>query len=403
VVGGTAPASNSTTVLYEELGQSDGTPGQVFKLRNAPVLPRRPGETLLIGEQGVPPDELQAWTEVPDFSESRPDDRHFTCDSFNGEIAFGPNILQPDGSTRQHGAIPDKGLTLIFSAYRHGGGTRGNVKESQIRILKSSIPYVAEVFNPRRAEGGQNRETLERAKLRGRSLLRQRDRAVTAEDFEYLARRASSAVGRARCVPAGPLHAAVSDGENTPPGVVRVLVVPALSDDVLVPRPSDLRVPARVLGDVKAFLDERRLLTTVLEVGEPTYVYVSTDITLVADPHADPDQVAHRVRERLAVFLHPLRGGPNGDGWPFRRTLSLSDIYAQVQAASGVAFLLDAKIAVSRLVNRERGLLGAEQVVSNADGVRIADNQLLCTREHRIRVRPMSAVGMEEPAPAIEG
>jgi hypothetical protein len=158
-----------------------------------------------------------------------------------------------------------------------------------------------------------------------------------------------------------------------------------------------------VLGDVKAFLDERRLLTTVLEVGEPTYVYVSTDITLVADPHADPDQVAHRVRERLAVFLHPLRGGPNGDGWPFRRTLSLSDIYAQVQAASGVAFLLDAKIAVSRLVNRERGLLGAEQVVSNADGVRIADNQLLCTREHRIRVRPMSAVGMEEPAPAIEG
>jgi hypothetical protein len=163
-----------------------------------------------------------------------------------------------------------------------------------------------------------------------------------------------------------------------------------------VPRPAELRVPEHVRQQVEDYLDERRLLTTVLEVGEPEYVYVSTDITLVADPKADPDEVARAVKSRLETYLHPLRGGPTGDGWPFRRSLSLADIYAQVQSASGVAFLLDARMFVSTLANASEGLLTPEQPVSNADGVRIGDTQLLCTREHRIRVRPMWTVGMDE-------
>lgn len=396
VVGGTAPASNCVTLFFEELGQSDGTPGQVFKLRSSPVLPRRAGETILVGEQGAPYGEMEAWTEVPDFAESGPDDRHFVCDSYSGEILFGPNVVQPDGSARQHGRFPQKGMTVVMAAYRVGGGTQGNVKLGQVRVLKSSIPFIADVANPRRADGGRNQETLERAKMRGRSILRQRDRAVTPEDFEVLAARATSGVGRARCVRPGRLHAAGAHGENIRPGVVRVLVVPALGESVTVPRPSDLKVPGRTLDEVYNYLDERRLLTTVLEVGEPEYVFVSTDITLVADPRADADQVTRRVQAALDSYLHPLTGGPNGDGWPFRRALTLADIYAQVGAVGGVAFLLDAKIFVSRIVNETEGVLGSEQPVSNAEGVRVGDNELICTREHRVRVRPMWAVGLDD-------
>lgn len=396
VVGGTAPASNCATVLFQDLGQSDGTPGQVFSLVHAPILERRSDETVLIGEQDMPRGDWQAWEEVLDFAESGPEDHHFVCDSDTGEIFLGPNVRQPDGSTRQHGVIPRKGLTVMFSAYRSGGGTGGNVAAGQVNVLKSSIPYIAEVTNPRRADGGREQETLERAKLRGRAVLRLRDRAVTAEDYEMLALRASSGVGRARCVQPRALHEAGPNSEQIPPGVVRVLLVPALSDTVSIPRPADLRVPERIRREVEMFLDERRLLTTVLEVGEPEYVYVSTDITLVSDPKSDADQVARAVRTRLEGYLHPLRGGPNGDGWPFRRTLTLSDIYAQVQAASGVAFLLDAKIFVSRVANVQEGQLTPETRVSNTDGVQIGPNDLLCTREHRIHVRPMWAVGLEE-------
>ena len=87
---------------------------------------------------------------------------------------------------------------------------------------------------------------------------------------------------------------------------------------------------------------------------------------------------------------------PSGDGWPFRRSLSLSDIYAQVQTASGVAFLLDARIYTSTLANPAEGLLSAEQAVSNAEGVKITESQLLCTREHRIHIRPIWSVGLDD-------
>jgi hypothetical protein len=58
--------------------------------------------------------------------------------------------------------------------------------------------------------------------------------------------------------------------------------------------------------------------------------------------------------------------------------------------------LLDAKIYVSRLANAEDGLLAPERLVPNAEGVRIGDNDLVCTREHRIRAVPMSRVGLDE-------
>ncbi|HEX5324774.1 MAG TPA: putative baseplate assembly protein, partial [Capsulimonadaceae bacterium] len=395
-IGGTASSSNAALIARRDLGQSDGTPGQVFRLGHAPVLPRRPGETLLIGEQGLPIDQMQEWTEVEDFAESSAEDRHYVCDSMTGEIFLGPSVPQPDGSARQHGAVPAKGLTVMFSAYRYGGGTRGNVSANQVNVLKSSIPYIANVYNPRRAEGGREQENIERAKMRGRSILRQRDRAVTAEDYEYLACRASTGVGRARCIQPRALHGSPNGYTPIPPGLVRVLLVPLIGDETGIPRAADLRVSDRVRQEVERFLDERRLLTAVLEVGAPDYVFVSTEITLVAEPKADADIVRRAVHDRLARYINPLTGGPARAGWPFGLNLTLSDIYAQVQAGSGVAFLLDARIYTSRVDNLDEGLLGPEERVSTQEGVRIGPNELLCTREHRIRVRPMSAVGTEE-------
>jgi len=400
--GGSATATNASIVANETLGQSDGTPGQVFKLLHAPILPRRTGETILIGELGASPAEMEEWTEVSDFSESGPRDRHFVCDGFTGEIYFGPNIHQPDGSTRQYGAVPVKGLTIRFTVYRFGGGVQGNIRENQIHTLRSAIPYIADVWNPAPATGGQNQEVLERAKMRARASLRIRERAVTAEDYEFLACRSTSSVGRAHCVQPGPRHSRGRKNELIPPGVVQVLLVPALGSQITVPRPADLRVDQHTLQAVFDDLDRRRMLTAVLEVGEPDYVFVSTEITLVADPKMDADVVAQTVKERLDTYTHPLFGGPNGDGWPFRRALTLADIYAQVGSVAGVAFLLDAKIFVSRVDNPQSGRFTPEQLVSNAEGVRLSEHELICTREHRIHVRPIWTVGMDTPASAKE-
>ena len=64
-------------------------------------------------------------------------------------------------------------------------------------MLKASP--IASVTNLSPAVGGADPEDLEHAKLRAPEVLRARERAVTADDFEALALQASSAVTRARC------------------------------------------------------------------------------------------------------------------------------------------------------------------------------------------------------------
>ena len=395
VVGGTAPASHSTSYTNVLLGHSDGLPGQVFAAPHAPILERRLGETLLVAEPGQPAVEYE---EKSDFSQSHAQHHHFVCDSLTGHVRFGPRVLQPDGTARQHGAIPPLGHSITFKAYRSGGGVHGNLREGQIRVLKTSIPYISQVTNLSPALGGRNQETLERAKLRAQELLHTRDRAVTAADFEVLAKQASPGVGRARCIQSGAIHPTGLSGKAMEPGVVRVLLIPALAQDVLIPRIADLFVPGRVRQEVESYLDERRLLTTVVEVADPLYVCVSTDITLVAAPAAEPDEVARLVREDLARYLHPLHGGPAGGGWPFQRPLTLADIYGRVHAVPGVAFLIDVRITVARVINSHEGLLSPERTVSSSQGVLLKADELICTHYHRIFVRPLSSVGTDVPA-----
>ncbi len=397
-VGGTIASTQCAVVRNEPLGVSDGTPGQVLKVQYPPMLALRPDETVLIGPLGETPSDMEGWipwTRVRDFAASGPDDKHFTCDELTGEITFGPALLNPDGTMSLFGAVPEQGLIVGISSYRNGGGLRGNVRESKVTILKGSYPYVTSVSNPRPATGGRDQEMLEHAKMRARETLRIRNRAVTVEDFEFLAQKGSPSVGRARCVQ--PLQHP-SDGRSSLPlpGVVKILVVPALGREITVPLPRDLHVSDRTIEEVSAYLDERRLITTVVEVGEPDYLFISLDIRLVADPRADADDVSRRVKEALNMFLHPLYGGPNGTGWPFRRTLTLADVYAVVGSVRGVAFLLDAKMYYSLVTNVEEGILGPENLVSNETGIRLGDNQLLCTRNHTIRVVPITSVGADE-------
>ena len=392
-VGGIARASNCTTIEDEVLGTSDGLPGQAFRVLRAPTLALRHEDVVLVGPVDGEPGDHEIYTLVKDFSRSTDSDRHFTYDPMLGEVLFGPNIEEPDGSTIQYGAVPGKGMTVSLSSYRVGGGVQGNLRSNQLRMPRQSYAFIDTVNNSRPATGGRDMESLERAKMRALHVLKVRDRAVTAEDFEELAMRAPAPVGRACCI-----QAISSTGEyaiSMPPGTVKVLLIPQISRDILAPTPQDLRVSDRTMIDVRKFLDERRLLTTVLEVGEPDYVYSSIDVALVMNPRFDQETVTRHVLDKLYSYIHPLYGGPNGTGWPFGKALTLADVYAQIAAVQGVAFLLEAKILVSRVENRETGRLSHEAVASNEEGIRLSRHEVMCSRQHRVRVVPITLVGNE--------
>lgn len=364
-IGGMVPASHAIAVEREVLGRSDGKPGQGFRLEYSPLLARREGETIEVETE----ENRETWTEVEDFATSGPEDRHFTCDSVAGELRFGPAIRQPNGETRQYGAIPPKGSRIRFSRYRYGGGARGNVGKGTVNVLKSSIPYVSSVINRYAAVGGTDPETLDSARLRGPRHLRIRNRAVTAEDFEILAQEAAAMVARAKCIQPEPEN-------GSAPGTVKVLIVPrvTVADDSDRIQPEQLQMPAPLEEEVRRYLDERRLLTTSLIIEAPTYVWVTAQVHVQAKPRLDVVLIGEEIERRLYRFLDPLHGGPDGGGWPFGRDLFVADIYSLVNGVEGVDYVAQARIFS---VNIETG-----QVGDAADRISVPNEGLICSYRH---------------------
>ncbi|HEY79307.1 MAG TPA: putative baseplate assembly protein [Dehalococcoidia bacterium] len=371
-IGGTVPASHALRVTNELLGQSDGTHGQRFQLQNVPVMSREPGETVEVETENE--GEFEPWQEVGDFADSGPTDPHFICDSVSGEIQFGPSIRQPSGEERQYGRLLPNGRRVRFTSYRSGGGVIGNVGEGTITVLKSSIPYVDSVVNFEGARGGTDAETLEHAKLRAPRILRANTRAVTNEDFEYLALEASPRVARARCISPGD----TADPQGPPPGAVRLLLVPPVAESEGYIPAEQLEVPKQVREEVKSYLDERRLLATRLDIDTPQYVPVAVAAQVRVKRGSDHQQVMADVERRLYHYINPAYGGADGNGWPFGRSLSLSEVYAVLQGINKVDYIEEVKIFP---VDPETG-----QQQETTARISIAPYSLLCSHKHEVTV-----------------
>jgi predicted phage baseplate assembly protein len=372
-LGGTVPARHSLRILNQVLGRSDGTPAQKFFLQNLPVLPREIGEYVEI--ETSTPGLFEPWHEVTDFSNCAPDETCFTCDSVSGEIKFGPTIRTTSGTERSYGKTPSTGSLIRFTLYRCGGGVIGNVGEGTLTVLKSSIPYVAGVTNFEAAKGGTDTETLDSAKLRVPEALRARTRAVTADDFEYFALQASPLVARARCLTAG---TNVSGG-SVPPGTVRLLVVPNVEQETEGPIPAEaLDLTKHLKEELQAFLDERRLLATNLVIGTPEYQPVDIVANIKAKQGFELHHIKKEIENRLYRYVNPIRGGQDGKGLSFGRSLSLSDVYATIHGVNGVEYIDEIKIFP---VDPKTG-----EKQEPTTKVSIPVNTLICSHKHEIIV-----------------
>ncbi len=346
--GGTVPATHAQQITRQFLGQSDGSPGQRFQLQATPILKREPGETLSVQVEGEPP---QTWTEVTDFADSGADDWHYTLDSATGELRLGPAVRQPDGTIKLYGAVPPRGANLVFERYRYGGGQEGNVQAGILNTLKTAIPYVARVGNRQPAWGGLDAETLESAMMRAPAMLRSRDRAVTEGDFEFLARQAlPAAIGKVKCLQPSP-----SEAGRVVPGHVYVLVIPRIRHPEGYLEPDQLKLRDRDIEALTSHLDERRLLTTQLDIRPPAYYWIAVKAKLRAAPGVDQATVEAEVLARLYHFLNPLTGGPDGTGWPFGRDLFVSDVYQCLQGMPEVQFIRGVEMYAAHPGGEARG------------------------------------------------
>jgi predicted phage baseplate assembly protein len=341
-IGGTVDAVNAELVREEDLGEAEGVSGQRFRLKRGPLVPGdRPAVLEVSGPEG-----WEEWTQVGDFAESGPEDRHFVIDMNAGEIRLGPAVRLDDGMLRGYGAVPPKGAKIRIREYHTGGGRKGNVSPRAISVLKSSIPFVSRVENRRPARGGVDGEDIENAKLRGPIRLRARGRAVTAEDYEQIARDAAPQIARVRAVAAG-------DGAEA--GSVRVLVVPSAVATQGRLRFDQLVLAEDTLQRITDRLEESRVIGTRAIVEPPVYRGITVVARLRPRPRANPARLQEEALQALYEYFNPITGGPDGTGWPFGRSINIGEVYSVLQALRGTEVVEDARLFGADPVTGQRG------------------------------------------------
>ncbi len=327
----TVIALQAQTVMGEVLGGSDGTRNQKWTLANTPVIA---GSVQVQIDEGQGP---VSWNVRDDLLDSGKD-------SLDLQLATSSGVLQAGDGVR--GAIPvanaqNPDANVVAVKYRYGGGARGNVAANAIDSMLTSIDGIdgGNVTNLFAAAGGGDEERLEDAEDRARRMIRSQARAVTAQDFESLARQAGQ-VARAKALPL--YHPQFPTIQV--PGAVTVVVVPQAQpvDGVpFKPTPSD-----GLLRTVCAYLDVRRLVTTELFVMAPSYQQIVVSVTVVPTADTDSATLWQGVEQALEGYFDPLSGGDQGTGWGFGDTVRYSKVYQRVFSVDGVDSIEDLTIAV---------------------------------------------------------
>jgi hypothetical protein len=197
--------------------------------------------------------------------------------------------------------------------------------------------------------------------------LRERYRAATDDDYEYLAVHewprtpeaaalgADGVVKRARCVPGFNFELA-DPARRAAPGHVSLIVVPEAPPSVGRPAPTPALRQA-----LWTWLDPRRLLTVRHHVVGPAYVTVGITARLFRRPNVAPRSVQERARDALAAYFHPLTGGTDQAGWPFGRAVYVSEVYEVLERVPGVDYATEVALsgdASRRLLAEDGSLVG---------------------------------------------
>jgi predicted phage baseplate assembly protein len=257
-------------------------------------------------------------------------------DTVSGEIYFGDFSTQnPSG----HGAIPPNGAPITCSYRYVAGGSTGNVSAQRLSVrTTAATDTLTAITNYGAAFDGADEESIDVTLQRAPRILRTRNRAVTAEDYEHLAREASTEVAVVRALP----PKLNDDGSpatfgvlTRAPGHVNVIVVPDQGLSISQPQPT----PA-LLAAVRNYLDERRDLATVLHVVGPRYLPIQVTVTIQLFPGADVGgTLVQDTTNLINAFLHPTRGGRSGTGWQVGQSVLTADLYAAIMPPEDVGFI----------------------------------------------------------------
>ncbi len=358
-----AIAHHCELVEAELVGMGSGLGGLSLNLSRPPlVAPTEDELDIVLGIEAKPQElgervparefggkSYRIWEQVENFTQSGPDSLSYIVDRVTGTITFAPSVRTRDdrGSLKEApetlAAVPEAGRE-IRAWYRCGGGANGNVAANTLTVLKDSIPMVS-VTNPTAAVGGRSAETVDNALLRGPQELHSLQRAVTARDFELLAKR-SGAVSRARAFTKASLWTYAA------PGTVEVILVPFLDEGQQQGAITSAQLQALQTKEsrerIQQSLNDRRPLGTTCAVNWARYKTVKVRARVIAHPEEDAVALKKRVLDRLNETINPLPT-KSQPGWRFGQALRTSNVYDAALAEPGVSYMDNAEFVVEEV------------------------------------------------------
>ncbi len=298
-------ASNKMSVNSEILGSGNGLPGQSFSFSRKPVLS---GQVIEVKEGET----LIKWRETSSFAISSKLSRDYIIDRKEGIIFFG------DG---KHGMIPPKGMNNIFATYRSGGGKKGNQEIGIINTLRKANKDIERVTNHTSSSGGADDEDSDAAVFRGPHTIKNGGYAVTAEDFEWLAREASPQVIRAKAM--------LGDKDK-----IQVIILTDGKNGPILPEKN-------LIDSVGKYIKERAffIIQEKIHILGPEYRRVDLEVTVKPLFVNESSIVIEKIKKRLSNFLDPVRGGKFAKGYDFGEGIYVSDVAANIEEVEGIDYV----------------------------------------------------------------
>lgn len=305
----TIPVEEGRLIEEDILGVSDGSPNQRFQLGHAGLILRS------IGESGEVNRDIDVWTtlgSIIDDSWSLQESVAFSREEAHDYVV---EIDQDDRATLvfgdgAFGAIVPNGAT-IRARYRIGGGALGNVAAGAIDTIVDAPALTlvgATVTNPSKATGGAERESIDHAVLHAPSVFRSLKRAVTAADFEALALNFKGV---------GKVHA-----ERGNWNYVTLYVAPeggGLVSDVL-------------KANLLAYFEDRRPLSTLIEVADVEYVKIYVTATVGLAAYYAQSEMRETIQQAVSELLA-------FEKVQFAQSVYLSKFYEAIEAIPGVDYV----------------------------------------------------------------
>jgi hypothetical protein len=277
--------------FYNEfIGKSVGIPSMSFELNNKNIV--APPKIVCADEE---------FNYTKRFIEHSSEDKVFRFDGINGRVEFG------DG---KYGDIPSANLDIYAKEYAITLGSKGNIPKDSITVLQNSINYVESVTNISNAIGGSDGDGFNELVKYAPSIFKTRDRAITTEDYESLAKEFSSNIINAK---------AVSKNGDV---VVVIVTKDMVNKGGFINR--------KLIEELTAYLKSKSLVTVLPVVKSPNVVTLNVKVkikTTSEKSELSSNDIEERLSQEAKRYFSIVNGGDDGNGYPMGKNITRADLY----------------------------------------------------------------------------